>query len=120
MTIEIVAYYYLVALVFLPLASVELADGHTKVELLAEMIGPRSSAVTELISGFLSIGIVALITVATFHEAITQTRISAVASGPFFDLPVWPTRWIVTLGFTLFLVALITRLPEIKRRVFAA
>ena len=120
MTIEIVAHYYLVAVIFLPMASVELMNDHTKVELLTEMAGPRLAAVAELMSGILSVGILSLLVVATLQEAIAQSRVGAVASGPFFDLLVWPTRWLVPVGLGLFLVALVLRLIGVWRRVCTA
>jgi len=119
MTIEIVVYYYLVAIIFWSLAGVEMSDSHTKVELLSEVVSPRITAAADLVSGVLSVGILALMAVAAFHEAIAQTRVFAIASGPFFDLPVWPARWLVPTGLALFLAVLVMRLWNAKRRAVA-
>tara|TARA_R110002124_G_scaffold95189_1_gene239342 strand:+ start:3072 stop:3632 length:561 start_codon:yes stop_codon:yes gene_type:complete len=116
MTIEIVAYYYLVAIIFWSLAGVEMSDSHTKVELLSEVVSPRASAVADTVSGILSVGILALMTIAACHEAIAQTRVLAVASGPFFDLPVWPARWLVPTGLVMFLAVLVMRTWTAERR----
>ncbi|ATI43683.1 hypothetical protein CBW24_16125 (plasmid) [Pacificitalea manganoxidans] len=120
MTIEIVASYYLVAIIFWSLAAVEMSDAHTKVELLSEVVSSRTSAVADMVSGVLSVGILTLMVVAAFHEAITQTRVLAVASGPFFDLPVWPARWLVPTGFAMFLAVLVMRVWDARRGAVSA
>lgn len=105
-TIEIVSTYYIVAIVFLPLAMVERCNANIVVELLAQYL-PRRTA------EFLIAGI-AVVTAVYFCAFTWQTGIDAwqkyevgeIALGNS-QITVWPTRFYLPIGCGLLVLVLL-------------
>ena len=106
-TLEITASFYMVALVFLPLAHVTLGEGHIFVELFTRRL---SAATNRRIDGWVALlGLiyVGLMTVGGFQEAVKRTLIRDTLETAGATFQVWPSRWIVPLGAGLMVVALL-------------
>ncbi len=105
-TLEIVSLYYMVAVVFLPLAAVQRARGHIIIEVFSQKLGPRVVAALDGASGLLGVAFLTALTVMSGIEAVQRTATLERWDVVFFYLPVWPTRWFVPIGcgaFTLYL-----------------
>lgn len=106
-TLEISASFYMVALVFLPLAYVTLTEGHILVELFTQKLRPgivrRIDGVIALL-GFLFVG---LMTIGAVDVAIRRTRIRDTMETAGASFQVWPGRWIVPVGAGLMALALL-------------
>lgn len=97
-TLELVSRYYMPALIFLPLAFVERANGHIQVtfifnalpELARRLLTPAILALVA--SVFAAMGWVAL------EEAIAKYRIGEFLMGQV-PVPLWPGRFLAPLGF---------------------
>ncbi len=97
-TLEIVAWYYMVATVFLPVAYIQVHKKHLMVELFTRNMGPRPLARLEgciAVLGALYVGILFWL---TLEQAITSTADNELQDVTFFDLPVWPARWFLPLS----------------------
>jgi TRAP-type C4-dicarboxylate transport system permease small subunit len=105
-TIEIVSYYYMIALVFLPLAAVEKRNGHISVELVSQRLSDRHQR--------LLIGLVSLVSAAYFGllawrlwvDAVEKAEVGETYTGSL-SLPIWPPRFFMPLGCGLLVVLLI-------------
>jgi TRAP-type C4-dicarboxylate transport system permease small subunit len=109
-TIEIVSTYYMVALVFLPLAFVDRAGGHIAADVLTKPMAPRLRAATGKATDFLVLATLGLLFWFTLGEALRRTGEGEVwQSGPFL-LPVWPSRWLLPLGSGMMALSVLARL----------
>lgn len=96
-TLEIVTWYYMVATVFLPWGFIQVHKKHLMVELFTMKMSPRRLAVLEgcvAVAGFVYVGVLCWL---TFWHAVEQTQAGEIQDATFFDLPVWPTRWLLPI-----------------------
>ena len=87
-TLEVVAWYYMVAAIFLPVAYIQLHQKHLMVELFTRALPPRPLALLEglvCVLGFVYVGILVVL---TFDGAMVETANGAAHDVTFFDLPV--------------------------------
>jgi TRAP-type C4-dicarboxylate transport system permease small subunit len=97
-TIELVAAYYMVAIIFLPLAYVSRGEGQIKVEMFTQKLTGRKLALLE--------GVVGIFTLLYLVFFVWRTGISAVEKtiqGEMWEsaadyVHVWPSRWFLPIG----------------------
>ncbi|MBN8925761.1 MAG: hypothetical protein BGO51_28245 [Rhodospirillales bacterium 69-11] len=94
-TLEIVTWYYMVATVFLPWGYVQLHKKHLTVELFTMKMPPRKRAVLEGIVSIVGAIYVGILVWLTAEHAMEQTMAGEIQDATFFDLPVWPSRWLL-------------------------
>lgn len=105
-TVEIVSAYYMVAVVFLPLAMIERVNGHIVVELVSQHFPRRVQDIL--------IGIVALVsalyfgafTWQTWGDALQKLAVREVTLG-MVAVTVWPTRFYLPIGCGLITLVLV-------------
>ncbi len=95
MTTEVVSAYYMVAVVFLPLAAIEWRDGHISVEIITQFIGQRPQRVLLLATGVLAAAYFAAITWRTWLVAVDKYELGEFITGVAV-LSIWPTRFLVS------------------------
>ena len=100
-TLEIVTYYYMVALVFLPMAFVEQAGGHIRADLLARYISKGLGTVIEVVMQIAMAVFFALLGWEAVGSAIEQTGRGEVIQGGGGLFIVWPARWMLPVGLAL-------------------
>ncbi len=104
--IEVVAFYFMVSIVFLPLGSAEFHDEHIKTDVLVQRLGRGARLVLALLTGSLTlITLVALVWV-SIDKAIWATRQGEMMMGTTL-IEIWPSRWILPIGFGLYLLGVI-------------
>ncbi len=108
MTTEVVSAYYMVAVVFLPLAAIEWRDGHISVEIVTQFIGARTQRLLLIITGLLAAAYFAAITWRTWLVAIDKYQLGEFITG-VATLSIWPTRFLVPLGCGLIVVVLVIK-----------
>lgn len=94
-TLEIVAWYYMIATIYLPIAYVQLHRKHLTVELFTQNLPPRKMAWIEGVTSVLSLLYVGTLFVLSLQSAIHETAIGEAQDATYFDLPVWPSRWML-------------------------
>lgn len=115
-TLEIVANYYMVAIVFLPLAVVQRQNGHVKVEVFTTALPKQLIAAFDVFAMILTLIYVSLMTWFVLAEAIDQTAIREKLQVGIKLMPVWPARWLAPIGCGLFILAVtMTLAVSIKR-----
>ena len=100
-TTRIVSWYYMVAVAFLPAAYVQLQREHLVVELFTMALSERQRAVIEGVMGLGIILYTGLLTKLVYGSAVKSTLRGEYTDESFFDLPVWPARWMLPLAFGL-------------------
>jgi TRAP-type C4-dicarboxylate transport system permease small subunit len=110
-TTEIVARWYMVAIVFLPLGLIQRHNRHIKAELFTDGLGLRWRRILEIVIHLLMAAMAALFAWYSWidaADAMARAESIELMSG---TLDVWPTRWIVPAGFgSMALVAVLSAL----------
>lgn len=106
-TIQVVSWYYMVALSYLPVAYVQLRREHLTVELFTMGLSERGRAFLDGIVGIAGIAYLGLLTRLVFRTAVETTRRGESQDIAFWDIPVWPARWILPAAFGLMAVVLL-------------
>ncbi|WP_157982122.1 TRAP transporter small permease [Oceanicella sp. SM1341] len=114
-TIEIVSAYYMAALAFLPLALITRERGHIIVELFTGWMSWRPRKWMDAFAAVLSVVYVTVFTWQAVIVAVEMTgmREAREAGGGFIE--VWPSRWVVPIGFGLMAVYLVIHLVRDTR-----
>lgn len=97
----------LVATVFLGISYAGVTNAHVSVDLLTSKL---SQKVSRLIAGamwLLGALMVVWFSVATAERAMQSTKMGEVTQG-LMVWPIWPTRWLIVLGFVAFLIVALT------------
>lgn len=117
-TLEIVSFWYMVALVFLAIPVAQAHGHHIRVELFTAAVSLR---VQQFIDTLVLLGCVALLVLfiwVSTEEALRQTDRLAVVEAGTGTLPVWPTRWMVPLSMaTTALICLLQAFDLIRALV---
>lgn len=98
--LEIVSFYYMVGVVFLPLAFVELRHEHISVDLFVLMMPNAVRRIIYALASLVAASFFALLAYQTFVDAVNATRIGEVMMGTNF-VPIWPSRWFLPVGFAV-------------------
>ncbi|MBV1897599.1 MAG: TRAP transporter small permease [Rhodobacteraceae bacterium] len=108
-TVEIVSGYYMVALVFLPLAFVELKNEHIHVDVLYSHIPDRGKTILDIFALALSTVYLSLMTYRTWLDALEKFEVGEYSMG-MFSVALWPGRFFVPIGCAVLTVALLLKL----------
>lgn len=104
--------YYMVSLVFLALANVELRDAHIKADLFYSILSERWKRVATGINlACLSI-FTGLLTWQVILKAIAQTERGEKRIVAGVEYIYWPSRWIAVIGMIAFTLVAILKLVE--------
>src|SRR5690606_9299753 len=106
-TLEIVSTYYMVAVVFLPLAFVQQKGGHIVVEVFTYSLPPRLIAALDALVLVVCLGILGIYIRETIVSAMSKTASRESWEATYFDIPVWPTRWFLPVGLTAMGMAMV-------------
>ena len=97
-TQETVQFYYMVGLVFLPIAYIARGEGHICVELFTQNMRGSARNWLNVFTGILTLIWVCLIAWYSGEEAITTTLDGELQETGNGFLIVWPGRWFIPLG----------------------
>lgn len=115
-TLEVVSFYYMVALVFLALGFVERRNENIRVDLFVQLMPPRAQFVLYLFACILGLVFFGMLFWQSLNDAIGATRRGedAMANFKFY---IWPARWLLPLGFAgVFLAILVNMLTALAGR----
>jgi len=104
--IEIVAYYMMVGIVFLPFGSTELRDDHIKTDIFTQMLPRKPWLASQLIVGLAGAAMLGVLTYVSFDKAMQATMRGEMMMGTTM-IDIWPSRWILFAGFAFFLICLV-------------
>jgi TRAP-type C4-dicarboxylate transport system permease small subunit len=111
---EIIAAYYMVMIVFLPLAFVELRHEHINADLLVRIFPPPARRAVYAFGALVSLGFFGVLTWQTAIDAWRSLQISEVMMASIF-IPVWPAKFALPLGFGAIFLAVVVNLAKSVR-----
>ncbi len=115
-TMEVVSFYCMIPVVFLPIMMLELRGQHIDTDLFYNLFPVSLKRLSIVISGMLSIGIYGMLTYFTFEQALSSTLRREVSMGVNL-MPIWPVRWVLPFAFaTSALGALLLCFRALKQR----
>lgn len=109
-TIEIVSAYYMVALVFLPLAYVERSDGHIAADVVVQLLSPRTRFVLRRLVDAVVLIAMGILCYCTLVEAVNRTIEGELWRSGESLLPIWLSRWLLPIGSGAMVLTIIARL----------
>ena len=101
--LEIVAIYLMIAVVFLPMAFVEMRGEHIGADVISQMLRPRARTVLKVVVALVSFGYLLVLAFQTGVDAIEAFEKNERIMGTSL-LIIWPSGF--TLPFSFFLFAL--------------
>lgn len=109
-TITIVSNYYMVVAVFLPLALAEEEDAHISVEVFTAGLGETGRRIIAIVTLVISLFVCVLFTAKTWEEAVRQMKSGAAVLQGNSTVTIWPSNFLLPIGFGLMVVVLIIKL----------
>ncbi|WP_319498240.1 TRAP transporter small permease [uncultured Cohaesibacter sp.] len=97
-TLEVVSFYYMVCLVFLPMGYVEFKHQHIRVDLIAQRLPRYAQLVLYVFSCLIGLLFFGMLGWQTLLDALQATR-SAQTAMANFTFYIWPARWALPFGF---------------------
>jgi len=108
-TVEIVSGYYMVGLVFLPLAFVELKNEHIHVDVIHSLLPDRGKTILDVLALALSSVYLGLLTYRTWFDALEKYEVGEYSMG-MFSVALWPGRFFVPIGCAILTAVLLLKL----------
>lgn len=104
-TFETVTYYYMISIVFLPLAMVELRSEHIYVDLFVRRFSNTTQQWIYMFACLVGIIYFSILSYQTFIDALKATaeRETVMSNYLFY---VWPSRWALPIGMSCMVLAL--------------
>ena len=112
-TVEMVSYYYMLLVAFLPLAWVERRSGMISVELLDFMLSPRMRRVSDLLIAALGVVIYAVMAYASWLTAVRNYETGTFVVALQTKIITWPGYFLPPAGFALAAIIVTVRLLQI-------
>lgn len=100
-TIEIVSYYYMVALVFLAIPAAQFQREHITVDLFTALLPARGARWLDVVVTLAAGLFLSYFAWICYHEAIRRTRMGHSVEAGIQTMAVWPTRWLMVAGIGL-------------------
>lgn len=100
-TLEIVAHYYMVGLIFLPLAYVQRKDGHIAAELLTRYLSPKARNAVAVLSYILMAVFSGLLAWRSSIDALRSLEVAEAVQTSGYFVYIFPARWFVPVGVGL-------------------
>lgn len=100
-TLESVSLFYMVAVVFLPLAAVQRERGHIFIELFTQRLSARAQRSLDGLALLLTFALAATLFWRGFDVAMEKTAVRELSTNIEFQVEVWPGRWFPVIGFGL-------------------
>jgi TRAP-type C4-dicarboxylate transport system permease small subunit len=108
-TLETVSSYYMVAVLFLPLAEVTRRGEHLRVEVFTQRLPRRPLAACTALGFALCAVYVGLMAWQSGAKAVRMTAIREAWETALWDMEVWPARWFLPVGGAAMCVVFVAR-----------
>lgn len=97
-TIVIVAHYYMVFVSFIAIGVAEEKRVHISVEIVTDLLPRPVQSGLGVISGLVTVGVICLVAIAGFNQAMTQMRRGATMEQGGNLISVWQSYWAIPVG----------------------
>ncbi len=113
-TLEVVSFYYMVAVVFLPLAYVELKREHISVDVLVGRLPASLQLLLYLFACSLGLLYFGMLCYQSYLDAMRATTRMETAMANF-RFYLWPSRWALPVGFGAMMLAIFANMLKALR-----
>jgi len=100
-TIVIVANYYMIFLVFMSIGVAEEKRAHISVEVFTDLMPPRPRHVLDIFAGIATGGVILLLAVGGYMEAMEKTATGATKEQGSAMIEIWQSYWAIPVGAVL-------------------
>lgn len=114
-TMEVVAYYYMVAAVFIGIFICVVEDSHIRVDVLVQHFSKRMRSATDLFGLLVMTLYFALFSYGLYLQAVKSWGRREGVDAVFFELSIWPSRWIAWTGVFMAALAAVYLLIRLLR-----
>lgn len=111
-TFEVVANYYMVAVMYLPLAYVSRYEGQIIVELFTRNFGERRLLRWDAVANVVTAIYVGVFAIYTGVMAVEQTETGEIKETGDTFMQIWPARWLLPIAFGLMAIYLLVRVRQ--------
>lgn len=108
-TTEIVSFYYMIGIVFLPIGRVETRERQIAVDILYDFAGPRARRALRILASLFGLAFFVILLIQTSKDALRALSIGELAMGEA-AIAIWPARLMLPLGFACGTLAILSRL----------
>lgn len=108
-TLEMVSNYYMVAVVFLPFAAVEMIGGNIQVDLLYSHLTRVMRRCLDILAGVLGCGLFWFLTTSSWTVAMKKFHVGEFIMGSY-SISIWQSRFLVPIGCGLIFAVMLIKL----------
>ena len=108
-TVEIVSYYYMILIAFLPIAWAERRGDMISIEIFAFLMKGRVGRINEIFVAVVTAGVYAMLTYTTWLVAMREFSARSFVISLSVAIPVWPSYFVLPVGFGLAAVVTLYR-----------
>lgn len=97
-SLEFISYYYMVMVVFLPLAYVEMKHEHISADLVFRLFPKPVQRIIYSLGCLVCVAFFAALTWQTLHDALNAYAINEIVMGAVY-ITIWPAKAVLPLGY---------------------
>lgn len=110
-SLEVISSYYMVMIVFLPLAMVELRHEHINADLFVRMLSKPAQRVIYVFGALVTLAFFGILGWQTWLDALESLAIDEVLMGSIY-VPVWPAKFALPIGFLAISLAVVLHIAK--------
>ncbi len=99
--LELVAYYFMTMVVFLPLANVQKTGQHLVIDLFTRSLSGATQRALDAFAALISLVYLSVFIWSSVGQAWHMTQLNQSAQILGYDLMIWPTLWLVPISIVL-------------------
>ena len=109
-TVTIVPHYYMLPIVFLPLALAEKNDSHITVEILVQLFRNRLQRILAVCGWLFSAGVFSILFYQTFLDALDKMSVGTFMIEVDWKIPIWASYFFLPVGFGFVIVVFLYKI----------
>ena len=109
-TVTIVPHYYMLPIIFLPLALTERNDAHITVEVVVQFLHRNIQKVLAVLAWGVSAAVFGILFYQTLFDAIDKTEKGTFMMEVDYKIPIWPSYYFLPAGFAVVILVLLYRI----------
>lgn len=109
-TVTIVPHYYMLPIIFLPLALTERNDAHITVEVLVQLLHNNVQKFLAVLAWGVSACVFGILFYQTLLDALDKTEKGTFMMEVDWKIPIWPSYYLLPIGFGMVILILLYRI----------
>lgn len=109
-TVTIVPHYYMLPIIFLPLALTERNDAHITVEVLVQLFSRGVQKTLAVLAWIVSTGVFGILFYQTLLDALDKTEKGTFMMEVDWKIPIWASYYFLPVGFAVVILVLVYRI----------